>query len=154
IRDAVMLGVAAVQPVVSARSEMPRAALVRGRRADRWQRIAVSAVKQCGRAVVPPVAEPRTVDALLDVLRAPAADPALLPVEPGAAGNARALSALDLGAVSRATLVVGPEGGWTPDEVARLSDVCSPVTLGGRTLRADAVPLVALAALFTIWREF
>jgi 16S rRNA (uracil1498-N3)-methyltransferase len=53
-----------------------------------------------------------------------------------------------------ATLVVGPEGGWTEDEIRVASEVGTLVTLGGRTLRADAMALVALSALFTHWREF
>jgi 16S rRNA (uracil1498-N3)-methyltransferase len=55
---------------------------------------------------------------------------------------------------SRATLLVGPEGGWTPEEVTAASALGPLVTLGKRTLRADAMALVALAALFARWREF
>ena len=55
IRDAVMLGVAAIQPFTSARTDVPRAALARGGRQERWDRTVISSVKQCGRAVVPPV---------------------------------------------------------------------------------------------------
>ncbi len=35
-----------------------------------------------------------------------------------------------------------------------MSMMSLPVTIGDRTLRADAVPVVALSALFTIWKEF
>ncbi len=55
VRDAVMLGVAAIQPVVSERAETSMAAMARSGRVARWQRIAVSSAKQCGRAVVPPI---------------------------------------------------------------------------------------------------
>ncbi len=55
VRDAVMLGVAAIQPVVSERAETSMAAMARSNRVARWQRIAVSSAKQCGRAVVPPI---------------------------------------------------------------------------------------------------
>ncbi len=64
VRDAVMLGATAIQPIVSERTEMGSAALARSRRVERWQRVAVSSVKQCGRAVVPPVREPADVRAL------------------------------------------------------------------------------------------
>ena len=50
--------------------------------------------------------------------------------------------------------MIGPEGGWSPEEIEATSIVCLPVTLGARTLRADAMAVVALSALFTIWREF
>jgi 16S rRNA (uracil1498-N3)-methyltransferase len=59
VRDAVMIGVAAIHPIVTARSEISLASLARGRRRERWERIAVSSAKQCGRAVVPSIAEPR-----------------------------------------------------------------------------------------------
>ena len=47
VRDAVMLGVAAIQPVVSERAETSMAAMARSGRVARWQRIAVSSAKQC-----------------------------------------------------------------------------------------------------------
>jgi 16S rRNA (uracil1498-N3)-methyltransferase len=66
VRDAVMLGVADVLPVVSARSETTLAALRKGRRTERWQRIAVSSTKQCGRAVVPTIHEPATFTSIVN----------------------------------------------------------------------------------------
>ena len=53
IRDAVMLGVSAVQPFVSRRTDVPMKAVEKGGRQDRWDRTVISSVKQCGRAVVP-----------------------------------------------------------------------------------------------------
>src|SRR5690348_9750146 len=44
VRDAVMLGVAAIQPVVTARAEVTVAALLRGARVDRWKRVALASV--------------------------------------------------------------------------------------------------------------
>src|SRR6188472_2052782 len=58
VRDAVMMGVAAILPLITARTEVSPAVLERGRRRERWQRIAVMSAKQCGRAVVPAVLEP------------------------------------------------------------------------------------------------
>ncbi|MFM8534300.1 MAG: RsmE family RNA methyltransferase, partial [Acidimicrobiia bacterium] len=55
VRDAVMLGVTSIQPVISERSEISLSALAKSSRVARWQRIAVASAKQCGRAVVPPV---------------------------------------------------------------------------------------------------
>ena len=57
VRDAVMIGAAAIRPVLTARTETTAAVLEKSRRQDRWERIAISAAKQCGRAVVP--ADPR-----------------------------------------------------------------------------------------------
>lgn len=155
VRDAVMMGVAAVQPIVTARSEVTLASLLRGRRQQRWQRIAVSSTKQCSRATVPPILEPRpfdTMPAALAEMMLPG--PGLMFVEPSASTDALALSDLDPAPPRETTVIIGPEGGWTADEIERASAVCRLVTLGGRTLRADAMPVVALAALFAVWKEF
>src|SRR6476646_2487662 len=66
IRDAVMLGVNAVQPLVTTRTESTVAALVRGARVDRWRRVALASVKQSGRAVLPDIRTPLTLDSYLD----------------------------------------------------------------------------------------
>jgi 16S rRNA (uracil1498-N3)-methyltransferase len=149
VRDAVMLGVAAIQPVVAARSEIGLAALARSHRVPRWQRIAVSSVKQCGRAVVPAVNPPL---ALAEYFAQPSEAERLMLVEPSAGRDAGTLQALARPA--GADLIVGPEGGWTDDEVRAAARAgARPVTLGRRTLRADAAPLVALTAALTVWGE-
>jgi 16S rRNA (uracil1498-N3)-methyltransferase len=155
VRDAVMIGVTAVQPLITARTEVSRAARERGARRDRWQRIAISSAKQCGRAVVPHILEVQTFDAALQSisgLRLPG--PALMLVEPRAAGQPASIGDLDMTPPREATILVGPEGGWTDEEVASAATSCRTVTLGARTLRADAVAVIAVAALFTRWREF
>ena len=154
VRDAVMMGVAAIQPMVTARSEVTLAALRRGHRQERWQRIAVSSAKQCGRAVVPPILAPRTFESVARSL----ADmtlpgPGLIFVEPSASADALSLGDLDLTAPRETTVLIGPEGGWTSEEIALGSTACRLVTLGARTLRADAMAMVALTALFAHWRE-
>lgn len=155
VRDAVMMGVSAIQPIVSERSEISMAALERGRRTERWHRIAIASAKQCGRAVVPPIREPMTFDALRHTLAAlTMRATVIMLVEPGASPEAVALGALNSRAPSQATLIVGPEGGWTPEEVRAAADDCRLVTLGERTLRADAMAVIALAAAFTKWGEF
>ncbi|MGE3404558.1 MAG: 16S rRNA (uracil(1498)-N(3))-methyltransferase [Vicinamibacterales bacterium] len=155
VRDAVMLGVAAIHPIVTARTEVSLATLERGRRRERWQRIAVSSAKQCGRAVVPAVAEPADLDTLLARVRSMAVPgQALMCVEPdAAAGDLLSLADVPPAPPHEATLLIGPEGGWEPREL-EAADVCRKLTLGGRTIRADAMPVVAIAALFARWGEF
>ena len=155
VRDAVMMGVAAIQPIVSQRSEVALATLARGRRRQRWDRIAVSSAKQCGRATVPIIFEPCTLSELTEHLtmgRRPV--PALMLVEPGGAAGAATLHELDIVATREATVVVGPEGGWSARELDEASRACELITLGARTLRADAAAVVALAALFALWKAF
>src|SRR5262249_46348572 len=55
VRDAVMLGVAAIQPIVTRRTEVTVAALMRSARVERWRRVALSSIKQSRRAVLPEV---------------------------------------------------------------------------------------------------
>jgi 16S rRNA (uracil1498-N3)-methyltransferase len=150
VRDAVMIGVAAIQPLVTERTEIAMAAFGRGRRRERWERIAVASAKQCGRAVVPPIFEPQRFP-LREAQAFPS--PVFALVEPGV-GSGSSLADLDNAIPQRATLLVGPEGGWTADEVQAAAALGSLVTLGRRTLRADAMALVALAAMFARWREF
>ncbi len=159
IRDAVMLGVAALQPIVSERSAISLETTIRSQRVARWQRIAVASVKQCGRAVVPRVADAVTLATYLANVGhpfmgcRPPAGIRLLCVEPSA-GDAVVRSVHDVPTPAEAHVIVGPEGGWTPAEVASALEAgVLPVSLGRRTLRADAVPIVALSAFLTTWGE-
>lgn len=150
VRDAVMLGVAAIQPVVTSRTEMTVAALGRAGRVDRWKRVALASVKQSRRAVLPDVRGPLTFDTWL-------ADPrpatTLMLVEPNAGAPVEPLSVLrDQPVPLEAVIMVGPEGGWTETEcaAARAGGI-RLVTLGHRTLRADAVPVAAISVLQFLW---
>jgi 16S rRNA U1498 N3-methylase RsmE len=64
------------------------------------------------------------------------------------------LNELDARSPREASVLVGPEGGWTPAEIAAASERCRLITLGGRTIRGDAMGLVAVAALFAKWGEY
>ena len=150
VRDAVMIGVAAIQPIITERTESSVAALARGRRRERWERIAVSSAKQCGRAVVPPILEPKHFGPE-DDLALPS--PVFVLVEPGAASGL-SLGEVEMPAAGQASVLIGPEGGWTSEELQHAATIGRLITLGGRTLRADAMALVALAALFARWREY
>ena len=150
VRDAVMLGVSAIRPVVSERAETSMAALARGSRVARWERIAVSSAKQCARAVVPPVHHAVPLDwywkERYDAAR-------VMCVEPSAAlGDVVTVQRVPRAAAVH--VIVGPEGGWSVTEVAAAHESGAILmSLGSRTLRADAVPLVALTALLTTWGE-
>lgn len=153
VRDAVMLGVTRVVPLATSRCEARVERLVASGRVERWQRIAVASSKQCGRAVVPEVGAP---DGLGACLSAHAGAPRYLLAEPSLeAARAVAFRGLAcLPAPDRALLLVGPEGGWAPEEVQRaLAEGCEAITLGPRTLRADAAAVIALAALQCAWGE-
>jgi 16S rRNA (uracil1498-N3)-methyltransferase len=151
VRDAVMMGAAAVQPIVTTRSEVTLASLQQRRAQERWQRIAISAAKQCGRAVVPPILEPLE---FADIVDADAIGSAFMLVEPHSAEKVVPLALLPDVIPAEASIFTGPEGGWTPEEIERGGAVAHLVTMGSRTFRADAMPIVALAAFFTLWKEY
>jgi 16S rRNA (uracil1498-N3)-methyltransferase len=150
VRDAVMLGFAAVQPIVTARSEVSLSALTRGDRHERWQRVAVSSAKQCGRATVPVVAPPIAFEGPASLAHLPS--PLFLLVEPGASPASVTVAAVDAAPPAAATLVVGPEGGWAAPEVEQCAHHAHPLTLGTLTLRADSAATVAASALLAHWK--
>ena len=152
VRDAVMLGVAAIQPLVTARTETTVAALLRGPRLDRWKRVALASVKQSRRAVLPEIRIPLSLESFLGE---PALALTLMLVEPGATVTPEPLSAMRGRPIpADAAILVGPEGGWVEQEwdAARSRGV-RLATLGHRTLRADAVPVAAISVLQFLWND-
>ena len=149
IRDAVMLGVAAIQPIVTKRSETTVAALMKGARLERWRRVALASAKQSRRAVLPEIRMPLMLETALDepaVLR-------LMLVEPNATASVEPMSVLQQApAPADATLYVGPEGGWAAEEwTAAAAHGVRLISLGPRTLRADAAPIAAISVLEFLW---
>lgn len=146
VRDAVMLGVAAIQPIVTKRTEITVAALMKGARLDRWRRVALASVKQSRRAILPEIRMPLTFETLLDE---PASPLRVMLVEPAASAEVEPISVLmKEPAPSDVLLFVGPEGGWTePEWSAAAASGVRLMTLGPRTLRADAVPVAAISVL-------
>jgi 16S rRNA (uracil1498-N3)-methyltransferase len=125
----------------------------RSSRIARWQRIAVSSAKQCGRAVVPEIHDAAPLDWYWTEKHAAGGNVRIMCVEPSAAlGELCAVHSVSRPAA--ADVIIGPEGGWAVPEVAAAHDSGAILmSLGGRTLRADAVPIVALTALLTTWGE-
>ena len=151
IRDAVMLGVTAVQPIVTRRTDVPMKAVKSGGRQERWDRTVISSVKQCGRAVVPPVHEAQE---LAGFLRASAGQTQLMFVEPGASDKVADVAALEGQRPSDAIVLIGPEGGWDPQEIQDAAAAGTQLlTFGGRVLRADAAGAAVLSVLRYIWRD-
>jgi hypothetical protein len=80
----------------------------------------------------------------------------LILVEPSAANNSpRTLTIGTDGRPTAATVLIGPEGGWTEDEI-RIAEASGfqRVTLGRLTLRADAVPVVAVTTCRVLWNDW
>lgn len=113
-------------------------------KAERLGRIAREAAKQAGRGILPAVKSPLPFKQMLGV----AADGlAILFYERGG----RPLRELLPGNARRASLITGPEGGFSPAEVeAAVAAGCAVAGLGPRILRCETAPAAALAALFTL----
>ena len=123
-----------------------------GARVERWRRVALASVKQSRRAVLPEIRMPLTLETALGE---PAAALRMMMVEPGADAGVERIAVLEQAPTPEdATLFVGPEGGWAAEEwTLAAAHGVRLISLGPRTLRADAVPVAAISVLQFIWRE-
>ncbi len=112
--------------------------------------MALASVKQSRRATLPDIRTPLTLEAYLNE---PSPPLSLMFIEPGAGASVQTLAVLrDRPAPSNAAVLVGPEGGWDEEEwTAAQAKGVELVTLGHRTLRADAVPIAAISILQFLW---
>jgi 16S rRNA (uracil1498-N3)-methyltransferase len=146
VQKATELGVAAIHPVVTARTDAAARPALKGSRQERWDKVASGAAEQCGRAVVPYVA-PTVVLGELLALGLPGQRLLFLEV-PGQPGL-RSLTASP-----EVLALVGPAGGWEPQEVERLAAAgFQAVGLGPRILRAETAAVAAVAALQALWGD-
>jgi 16S rRNA (uracil1498-N3)-methyltransferase len=146
VQKATELGVRRVVPVVTKLADIRlRDESEASKRVARWQRIALEAAKQCGRALVPEVASPVTFAALIqDEADAPGLNRLLFSER---AGRSLIEAAESLAANPAVTALVGSEGGWTDEELEAAREAgWTVVTLGGRTLRAETAA-IAVATL-------
>jgi len=136
------LGVWRIVPLEAERSV--RRASAAGRRA-RWRRIIGEATEQCGRRSVPELAEPRTLG---DFLCSHPPDQPLLACDNGEGAVPLVQACRELAGAPALTVLVGGEGGLSPDEVDHVrSRAGRLVALGPRLLRAETAALAALVAL-------
>lgn len=158
IQKAVEQGVTCIQPITTSRT------LVRltGERADKrwlhWQKIVISACEQCGRNKIPQLLpllplshwleqkmrQKQTNNDLVahDIILSPTANLRLAELTPPKTGES-------------ITLLIGPEGGFTNEEIRTLLTAkFIPIRLGNRILRTESAALAAIAALQTLWGDY
>jgi 16S rRNA (uracil1498-N3)-methyltransferase len=144
IQKATELGVVAVRPVVTVRTDAVGRPALHGSRQERWDKVASGAAEQSGRAVVPEVALTST---LSELLREPF-DGRRVMLSPG---SGRPLPGDRPSAV---LLLVGPAGGFEPRELEDAEQVgFQPVAFGPRVLRAETAAIAAVAVLQARWGD-
>jgi 16S rRNA (uracil1498-N3)-methyltransferase len=149
IQKATELGVAAIWPVVTDRTDAAARPALQGSRSERWERVASGAAEQCGRATVPHVAPTVTLAALVerpwDGTRAALLETAGHPPLPSLPID----SALPL------LVLVGPAGGFEPSEASALRAAgFLPASLGPRILRAETAAVAAVSIAQAAWGDF
>ena len=144
IQKAVELGVAAIQPVLTAKSVV-RLSNERGTaKLEHWQRVVIAACEQCGRNRIPDV---HAAIALRQFNASESSARVLL--------SPRATKDLKDLAQERMTLAVGPEAGFDPAEEDLLAQKgFVAARLGPRILRTETAALAALAALNALRGDF
>jgi 16S rRNA (uracil1498-N3)-methyltransferase len=137
VEKATELGAVRIVPVLTQRTQ------TRTVRLDRFRKIALEAAEQTERLDLPEIADAASLDAALAAL--PSGTALIFCDE---AGDGRPAAALMADLKGRdAALLIGPEGGFTPEERAflRSRPGTHPVSLGPRVLRAETAAVAAMA---------
>ena len=158
IEKATELGVGRITPILATRTEK-HLALAASKRVDRWRRIALESSKQSRRTDIPDIADPTTLSLALQTEPAPVR--ILLSETEQSLTLAAALEtqvplSLKLHrdgwdvnsppAAFHLAIAIGPEGGWTPEEMSVFTTHnWTHVTLGPRILRAETAAIAAIA---------
>jgi 16S rRNA (uracil1498-N3)-methyltransferase len=154
VQKATELGVSAIAPLVTAHAEVKLSDERSEKRLERWRRISLEAMKQCGRRRLVDIAPPVTLKDFLDPVRAQGADVsdsirerALLVFSER--GGACITEVIARSADSSAVVaLVGPEGGWSDEELTLLDERgARAVTLGPRVLRTETAAVVAVTLI-------
>jgi len=143
IQKATELGVTRIVPLVTEHNDIKRAEERAEQRMQRWRRISLEALKQCGRRKLVEICEPSPFD---DFCESAALEASLIFSERGGK-SLREVSA-KLQGVDRLSLCVASEGGWSERELLKAeASGFIPVSLGSRILRTEtaAIAVVALA---------
>jgi len=143
IEKATQLGVGMIVPVAASRSEKALLA-ASGKRLDRWEKILVEASQQSRRVRVPAISSPlRLREAFNEAY--PLGAKVILSERSNAPALRDVLSAVT---VSQATLAIGPEGGWTDEELSMAEAVgFREASLGKLILRTETAVVAALACM-------
>ena len=140
LEKATELGVARITPILARRTEK-HLAQAAAKRVERWRRIALEASKQSRRSSIPDISDPVS---LKQALASETSTTRILLSEIEAATPLAEI--LQANRSSDVALAIGPEGGWTPEEMQLFAQHhWQSVTLGPRILRAETAAIAAVA---------
>lgn len=147
MQKATELGVRAIRPLATERSVVRLSEERADRRLAHWRNVVAAACEQCGRNRLPEV---HPVATLGEFLSTPEnAAQRLLLLTPSGTVRLRELAPAD-----RVIVLIGPEGGLSGEEQARvLKTGFTAVRVGPRVLRTETAPLAAIAALQAMWGD-
>lgn len=144
IKKATELGVTSIVPILSQRVDVRLPPERWQKKQMHWQQIVISACEQSGRARVPPVHEPTS---LINWVGTADAECKFV-LDPSQT------TSHDTQAPKRIALLVGPEGGLAPAELAIAQEKgFAGLNLGPRILRTETAPLVALSVIGARWGD-
>ncbi len=150
IQKATELGVAEIHPVLSSRTVVQVDDERADAKTDKWRQTVVEACKQCGQNWLPTLHTPKSAD---DFLAAPPKSDLLLvgSLQPGARSIKQAFSDFESEKGRRPqsiTMLIGPEGDFTPAELSRANSAgFQPVTLGRIILRCETAAIYCMSVL-------
>jgi len=150
IQKATELGVTRIVPLLSERVVVDLDEKHAGRKAEKWQQVAVEAIKQCGAAWLPSVDRPVTPKEFL-ARKETFELPLVASLQPGAEhprNYFRKFEAQHGRKPRSACIWIGPEGDFTAEEVGAITSAGAwPITLGRLILRVETAATYCLSIL-------
>ncbi|MCX7869181.1 MAG: 16S rRNA (uracil(1498)-N(3))-methyltransferase [Terrimicrobiaceae bacterium] len=150
VQKAVELGAARVAPLISERTIVRLDASEGAQKSARWREIAIEACKQSGQNFLPEILNPSAPAGFLASLN-PRALALIGSLQPGARKIKEVIAeyaSTNGAAPKEAVILIGPEGDFTPAEVAAARSAgCLPVTLGPIVLRTETAAIYCLSVL-------
>ena len=153
VQKAVEIGAAEIFPLLSARTVVQLDPESAAQKQAKWQTVALEAAKQCGQNWLPHVHLPQSPDDFFAGTDATSYDLRLIgSLQPGAQHLKKILTdhaEAHAGArPDRVLMLIGPEGDFTPAEIALArSQGCAPLTLGPIILRVETAAIYCLSIL-------
>lgn len=149
IQKSTELGATEIQPVQTQRSMTKLAGERAEKRTQHWHGITIAACEQCGRNVLPKIHAPLEFSAWIATMGNASGSKFILSPEAVTTFHEQPKPQ------EKATLLIGPEGGFSADEVQHaLQAGFVPIRLGARLLRTETAAMASITTLQTLWGDF